>query len=162
MRSRTTRIVGKLSLMAVVAATVVRGQVTESVIHNFPSPAANPFGPIARDSAGNIYGVSGGGKYSVGVAFKIDSSGNYGVLHTFTDGGLPNGVSVDAAGNVYGTTSQGGKYASGTVFEIDSTGHYSVLYTFTGGADGGHPQYGVTPAAGSMIYGTTPYGGGGA
>jgi uncharacterized repeat protein (TIGR03803 family) len=42
------------------------------------------------------------------------------VLHKFneTDGDLPNGLTMDRDGNLFGTTSLGGKYGYGVVFEI--------------------------------------------
>ncbi len=46
----------------------------------------------------------------------------YKVLHAFTGGsdggGVYGGVTLDAKGNVYGTTSGGGAYGYGTVFRL--------------------------------------------
>ena len=105
---------------------------------------------MVRDSAGNLYGttngaysdVGGGGTNNAGVVFKVDTSGHETVLYSFTggaDGSSPNGVILDSAGNLYGTTTYGGASGAGVVFKVDTSGHETVLYSFTGGADGGNP-----------------------
>ncbi len=57
-----------------------------------------------------------------GVVFKLDTTGQETVLYSFTggaDGGNPSsGVIRDAAGNLYGTTSNGGKGFTGVVFKL--------------------------------------------
>ena len=48
------------------------------------------------------------------------------------DGRLPYaGVSLDPAGNLYGTTSAGGASLLGTVFKVDPAGNETILYSFT-------------------------------
>jgi uncharacterized repeat protein (TIGR03803 family) len=90
--------------------------------------------------------------------FKLDSSGQYTVLYTFTggaDGSQPNGgLILDSAGNLYGTTREGG-LGAGVVYKLDPSGQETVLYSFTGGADGGDPFAGVIPDAAGNLYGTT-------
>jgi hypothetical protein len=94
------------------------------------------------------------------------------VLHSFK--GAPDGagpvsdLTVDAAGNLYGTTSQGGitgpdcsRSTCGTVFELEHTSHgwsEKVLYRFKGGKDGGNPQAGVIFDTAGNLYGTTALG----
>ncbi|HEY6770554.1 MAG TPA: choice-of-anchor tandem repeat GloVer-containing protein [Candidatus Sulfotelmatobacter sp.] len=79
---------------------------------------------MVRDSSGNFYGAIGaGGAYNAGGVFKFDSNGVYTLLYSFngpTDGEGPwDGVVRDAAGNLYGTTSEGGPWPHlGTVFEL--------------------------------------------
>ena len=92
----------------------------------------------------------------------------FSVIHNFTSGAegwTPNaGVTIDAAGNLYGTTSSGGGNAScGAVFELKHSGSGWVsmpLYSFAGGNDGCIPFGRVTIAAGGGLYGTTYWGGG--
>jgi uncharacterized repeat protein (TIGR03803 family) len=87
------------------------------------------------------------------------------VLYSFTtnpsDGTNPfSGLTLDAKGNLYGTTYFGGTFGFGTVFKISPTGTETVLYNFTGGADGAYP-YGsdlIRDKAGNL-YGTTNFGG---
>jgi uncharacterized repeat protein (TIGR03803 family) len=78
---------------------------------------------LARDGAGNLFGTtSGGGASGAGVVFKVDTSGNETVLHSFTggdDGGNPYvGVIFGPEGNLYGTADSGGASGAGAVFEI--------------------------------------------
>src|ERR1700723_512786 len=89
------------------------------------------------------------------------------VLHTFSggnDGSYPDSnLTVDSAGNFYGTTQIGGAFGSGTVFEIspkpDGKWRFSVLYTFTGGADGGNPLGSLVFDAAGNAYTTASSGG---
>jgi len=137
-----------------------------TVLHNFTNGAdgGNPYGGVIRDWAGNLYGTtSGGGASNAGNVFKIDQLGNLTVLYTFTggaDGGSPlDGVILDSAGNLYGTTNGGGASGAGVVFKLDKSGNETVLYSFTGGADGGSPVGGVTLDSKGNLYGTTNVGG---
>ncbi len=123
---------------------------------------------LAIDPAGNLYGT-GSGSYLEGSIDKLDTNGNFTVLHDFTgysDGGSPNGVVLDAVGNLYGTTHLGGiGYPGvGVVFKIDTSGAFSVLHAFLASTDGGYPFAGVTLDGKGNIYGTCsafgPTGGG--
>ena len=86
------------------------------------------------------------------------------VLHTFTggaDGAYPVAALLrDAAGNLYGTTSQGGGTHNGVVFKLSPAGIETVLYSFTNGADGYFPAAGLVQDAAGNLYGTSTYGGG--
>jgi uncharacterized repeat protein (TIGR03803 family) len=143
----------------------------EIVLHDFVSPphGAYPSNGVIRDLEGNLYGttngsysdIGGGGAHDAGVVFKIDRLGNQTVLYTFTggaDGGSPNGVIRDVAGNLYGTTGSGGASGAGVVFEVDISGNETVLYPFSGGVDGGSPNLVVRDRKGNL-YGTTSSGG---
>jgi uncharacterized repeat protein (TIGR03803 family) len=88
------------------------------------------------------------------------------ILHTFTggqDGGQPQaGLTMDQAGNFYGTTTYGGaKY--GTVFKLSQAGSawtLSTLYSFQGGgSDGAYPIARVLFGPDGALYGTTNGGG---
>ncbi len=90
------------------------------------------------------------------------------VLHSFnsngTDGIHPQALLIfDAAGNLYGTTSQGGSSSAGMVFELTPAGGGTwtekVLYSFHGGADGSSPRAGLIFDAAGNLYGTTYNGG---
>ena len=54
--------------------------------------------------------------------YKLDISGTYAVLYSFTgeaDGGQPwGGVTRSVAGDLYGTTNYGGKRGGGVVFQL--------------------------------------------
>ena len=94
------------------------------------------------------------------------------VLHNFTggqDGGQPlAGVTLDNAGNLYGTASLGGHRGSncipgcGTVFKLNrknSQWVFTPLYSFVGGDDGSSPEAPVTIGPDGALYGTTSDGG---
>jgi uncharacterized repeat protein (TIGR03803 family) len=85
------------------------------------------------------------------------------VLYSFhggSDGWLPrSGLTLDSAGNFYGTTEAGGSANSGTIFELASDGTESVLYSFQGGNDGVDPISGVIMDKTGDLYGTTFLGG---
>lgn len=125
-----------------------------------------PEGGLLRDSAGNLYGTTVvGGKFGLGTVFKLDTSGNESVLHDFaggTDGEYPylSGLTIDANGNLYGSTFQGGSPGGGTVFKVTRTGQETVLHSFSGqGVDGLSPYGGVITDAAGNLYGTTSFGG---
>jgi len=87
------------------------------------------------------------------------------VLHDFsggTDGAYPEaGLTIDSAGNFYGTTTYGG-IGYGTVFKLKRAGSGWVLtpiYTFSGGSDGSEPWARVVFGPDGTLYGTTAGGG---
>jgi uncharacterized repeat protein (TIGR03803 family) len=155
----------------------------ETVLYSFTGgpDGGNPSGSLIRDSAGNLYGTTQAGgstaagcgarslQVGCGVVYKLDATGHYTVLYTFTggaDGGNPYaGVIGDGAGNLYGTTASGGITANcpylgcGVVFKLDAAGHETVLHSFMRGGDGESPQTGVVRDRFGNLYGTT-YGGG--
>ena len=69
---------------------------------------------LTMDTAGNLYGVTGFSNLVPGSIFKLTRSGagwTYTDIYDFTGGsdGLgPNGLILDANGNLYGTASDGG------------------------------------------------------
>lgn len=84
----------------------------------------------------------------------------YQVIHNFTgggDGGYPSAtLTLDRAGNLYGTTSDG------TVFKLAHAGSgwiLTPLYSFQGGYDGHTPDSPVTFGPDGNLYGTTAGGG---
>jgi hypothetical protein len=58
------------------------------------------------------------------VVFKLTPQAGgkwkYSVVHKFTgtDGGFPNGVIIDAKGNLYGTTQAFGTYGYGAAYQL--------------------------------------------
>jgi uncharacterized repeat protein (TIGR03803 family) len=151
---------------------------TETVLHSFCSlrncvDGAHPGAPLVPDNTGNIYyGTTAGGgsgtncgNNGCGAVFKIDTTGNETVLHSFaggtSDGCHPfQGLVRDTAGNLYGTTVSCGSSGHGEIFRIDSGGNETILHNFAGGSDGGSPAGGhlVMDKAGNM-YGLASEGG---
>jgi uncharacterized repeat protein (TIGR03803 family) len=147
---------------------VVNPSGKETVLYRFvggndgATPA--PYGGLARDPQGNLYGTTAlGGPYNVGTVFKVTPTGIESVLHAFTggvDGGTPDsGLIHDGQGNLYGTTSVGGAFNAGTVFKIAPSGLETVLYSFSGGGDGGLPYASLILDTEGNLYGTTAFGG---
>jgi uncharacterized repeat protein (TIGR03803 family) len=149
----------------------------ETVLYNFTG-GSDGFGPgaaLTMDGAGNLYGTAFRGGIPGGAAapcpsgcgtvFKIDPSGNFSVLHTFTgssDGSNPTGALImDSGGNLYGTTSDNDNLPGffGTVFKLDSVGNHSILHSFTGGSDGSEPRGDLIMDTAGNLYGTTSVGG---
>ena len=144
----------------------------ETVLYTFTggSDGGGPYaGSLITDLTGNFYGTtSSGGTHNLGTVFKLDTSGNETVLHSFdgSDGWAPySGLVMDKAGNLYGTTGLGGAgtYCSngcGTVFEINTSRQETVLYSFTGtNGDGFIPLAGLVRDSQGNLYGTTCCGG---
>lgn len=139
----------------------------ETVLHSFNgTDGKNPVAGLARDPAGDLYGTTfNGGSTSCdggcGVVFKIDSNGVETTLHQFngSDGEGPYaGVILDAAGNLYGTTTVGGRQRYGDVYKLDKSGNETLLHTFTA-FDGEGPSSNVVRSEAGDLYGTTAGGG---
>jgi uncharacterized repeat protein (TIGR03803 family) len=97
------------------------GAWTETILYSFPGnffgPNGDlPFGGLAIDHNGNLYGITqAGGTAGKGAVFVLDRAANgtftERIIHSFhvSDGDLPNSTPVlDSAGNLYGTTYFGG------------------------------------------------------
>jgi uncharacterized repeat protein (TIGR03803 family) len=149
----------------------------KETVYSFPfsgDDGENPQAGLIMDSAGNLYGTTEyGGAGHDGTVFKLDPSGKYTVLYSFTgtsdDGANPVAALImDSAGNLYGTTLDGGapcyspgpESGCGTVFKLDPSGKETVLYHFTGAnGDGANPAAGLIMDSAGNLYGTTEYGG---
>jgi uncharacterized repeat protein (TIGR03803 family) len=87
------------------------------------------------------------------------------VLYSFgagTDGATPvSGVYLDAAGNLYGTTSLGGAYGYGTIFQLTPGSPWTetVLHSFQNTDDGAYPYAGFVSDAAGNLYGAATQGG---
>ncbi len=141
---------------------------TYSLLYSFHCgpDGANPQAGLVRDSSGNLYGTTNsGGQYDYGTVFEMTPDGIEIQLHSFEGppaGGANafyGGLTLDTAGNVYGTAEYGGSYYYGTVFKVTPTHQFSVLYSFTGGSDGGYPYGGMARDSDGNLYGTAIDGG---
>jgi uncharacterized repeat protein (TIGR03803 family) len=152
-----------------------RGPWKTTVLYDFKGmpDAANPYGGLIFDKAGNLYGTTYfGGATGMGAVFQLipgpDGAWQENVLYSFlggTDGSFPTTTLVfNTAGNLYGTTSTGGRPSCdcGTVFKLTLSGgswNEKIVHLFGVGRDGSSPNYGLTLDRKGNLYGTTPVGG---
>jgi uncharacterized repeat protein (TIGR03803 family) len=138
-----------------------------TLLHSFAGTpdGENPYAGLSADLAGNGYGTTkyGGTAGGYGTVFKIDRTGEFSLLHSFS--GDPDGVNplapvvVDSEGNVYGTTFYGGTTGYGSIFKIDTAGTLTILHSFDNSPDGGNPMGGLILDSAGNLYGTTSSGG---
>jgi uncharacterized repeat protein (TIGR03803 family) len=152
------------------------GTWTETVLYSFSassSDGSSPFGGLVFDSKGDLYGTTlFGGASSQGTAYELspstDGTWKESVIYSFpggASGGAPysNHLTVDSAGNLYGTAS-GGSFGAGVVFELtaaaNGTWTEKVLHTLTGDDDGDNPYASsLVPDGAGGFYGITRDGG---
>jgi len=138
---------------------------TENVVYAFPgSPACSPEGDLLRDNSGNLYGITG--PAFPGVAYMLSPSGqnwNYSQIYSFGPGPptQPGSLTMDAAGNLYGTSCLGGASQLGSIFELSpAAGGWTItgLHDFNGN-EGSCPRGTVLIDANGTLYGTAGSGG---
>src|SRR5207248_122895 len=115
----------------------------------------SPYAGLIQDSAGNLYGTSGG------TVYKLEPSGTFTVLHLLDALAVAYpyaGLVRDSAGNLYGTTLYGGVFGYGTVYKLKPNGTFTVLHAFNA-YDGASPYAGLVRDSAGNLYGTTSGGG---
>jgi uncharacterized repeat protein (TIGR03803 family) len=146
---------------------VARGG-TETVLYSFTGgdDGKEPYGALARDRAGNLYGTTlYGGASGAGVVFRLAPDGTFAVLYTFiggADGSVPQSDLILIGKTLYGTTDYGGAFGFGTVFSVKITdGTEKVLHSFGGypAQDGGIPLTSLAAGTDGYLYGATYDGG---
>ncbi len=135
--------------------------------------AGFPYGGLAVDSAGNLYGTTYyAGANNLGSVYELisDGHGNWTekVLYSFAGGddgaSSISNVVIDSGGNLYGTTSEGGASCScGVIFKLapDGQGNWTetIPYRFQGAPDAGFAYNGMVAGLGGALYGATVHGG---
>src|SRR5262245_11252901 len=133
---------------------------------------ALPYGALVRDAAGSLYGTTYyEGVYGYGTVYQVSPTptGEWKerVLYSFrngADGAYPiSHLNFDAAGNLYGTTSEGGSGGRGTIFKLTPQGEgrwqETIVHSFRGSPDGAYAYNGMVAAPGGAFFGTTVSGG---
>lgn len=153
----------------------IKGATTE-VIYSFEGEDDGEYADtdVEVDATGNLYGTSVlGGDFGGGTVWQLSPVGGdwvHTVLYSFTggaDGGEPyKGVTLDGAGNLYGTAVTGGSGSCeggcGVTYKLTKSGDtwtQRVIHAFTGGADGSGPGSRVAVDKRGNVYGMTPTGG---
>ena len=142
---------------------------TRTVLHTFSGGAdgSNPLGGLLLDAAGNLFGSTiASGANGGGTIFELSPSGGgwtFNVIASLQGGAGPGStLTLDAVGNLYGTTLTDGALGCGTVFRLSPSGQgwmYTSLHEFQCGNDGITPVGGVTLDASGNLYGTAAEGG---
>ncbi len=165
---------------------------SEQVVYRFAggTDGAWPEGRLIMDGSGSMYGTTTAGGNSTycptagglpsgcGTVLKLTPNGSGGytesILYAFgangaNDGQDPyGGLTMDGAGDLYGTTLLGGANhtgvaENGTVFKLtpNGSGGYteSVLYNFSGYPDASGPMSGLVMDSSGNLYGTALNGG---
>lgn len=154
------------------------------IIHDFQDDGRdgiNPRADLTIDAQGmRLYGTTasggtGGCEGGCGTVFELTKSGGVWVetiLHNFpahgsgfeASGGTGGGVSLDGAGDVFGTSYEDGSAELGSVFELTpptqgSRWTYHDIYSFSSEGDGFDPTAGVSFDSHGDLFGTTNSGG---
>ncbi len=148
---------------------IAHGTTTLTTIASFNGTnGLAPIGGVTVDSRGNLFGTTlEGGTAGAGNVWEIAAGTSAIVsLASFTEvnpiGGLPWGnVTLDAAGDIFGTTEVGGVGGAGTIWEIAAgTTTITTLASFTGtGTNGANPLCQLSLDSSDNLFGTTNSGG---
>jgi uncharacterized repeat protein (TIGR03803 family) len=163
--------------------TAKHGSWKERMLYNFQGghDGANPYASLIFDQTGALYGTTlNGGPANVGMVFKLTPASGGGwkesILHSFVVGGKDGfypfaGVTLDAAGNICGTTEFGGagqhgQKGAGTVYKLVSRSRREwkeeVLFNFSSSRMQRNPFGGlVSDARGNLFGAAQPQGLGG-
>ncbi len=156
--------------------TPVQGKWRLKTLYSFKGQpdAGFPYGSLIFDRVGNLYGTTYyDGANDLGSVYELSprATGEWKerVIHNFTggtDGNSPiSNLVSDAAGNLYGTTSEGGapSCGCGTIFKLTPGGHgtwtESNVYSFQGPPDGAFVYNGMVADRAGNLYGATVHGG---
>jgi uncharacterized repeat protein (TIGR03803 family) len=136
---------------------------TQKVLYSFNgnNDGGSPENGVVLDHSGNLYGITFGYGPGPTVVYMLSPSNggwNFNVLYDHCGFCGPGGaLSIDDAGNLYGTMYRGGAYYYGNVFELAHSNNgwiYTDLYSFTTDNDGGFPQDPVVIDAEGNVFGT--------
>ena len=158
---------GTTTLFGGTVYKVPKGSKTATTLANFmDSDVSGLYGTVVLDNFGNLYGAAENGDSNnsyAGLIYKINlATGVETTAAEFNgaDGQYPqSALTVDAAGDLFGTTYAGGANNDGVVFELPAGSNTPIdLYSFSG-TDGAEPLSSVTADANGDLFGTTYTGG---
>ena len=137
------------------------GWTEQTLTSVYIAPFALTYGSLAMDGQGNLFGTAGGGE--PGGVFELTSSNGgwmFNVLQTLPNNGGPYDTpTLDAAGNVYGTSCGEGT-DNGEVFKLTpSNGGWIYTSVSFDGNNGECPIGSAVLDAAGNIYGTAGLGG---
>jgi uncharacterized repeat protein (TIGR03803 family) len=110
------------------------------VLHSFHCDpnGCGPTGGLVFDTAGKLYGTTGGGGDAEATIFRLsptsDGRWSYSLLYTLTisqGSAVEPSLTLDSAGNLYGTSINGGAHDFGSVFELSPDPTTSEFWTLT-------------------------------
>ena len=142
-----------------------------TTLHRFSGNNVSAPQAVILDVAGNVYGTTAGevgGSAGSGSVFKIDTSGNFTTLYSFSggiNGSGPEGLVIDSTGALYGATFTGGRtyninnVGNGVIFTLSAAGQESTLASFPGPADASEADSGVVLDSSGNLYGVSSGGG---
>jgi len=133
-----------------------------TVVHRFAADDDGnfPTGGLTQGTDGAIYGTTYASTPGYGTIFKLNSSG-FSTVYRFDgydgQGGPLSDLLIDAAGNIYGTTSGDyGIVGVGSVFRLSPQGEMTVLKEFVRTDIGVYPGGALAFGADGRLYGATP------
>ena len=133
---------------------------TEQTLASINFDRAYTYAGLVMDGQGNLFGASGCGNSEAGGVFELSpSNGNwtFNVLHTWapTNEGPCSTLTLDAAGNLRGTSSWTGLYNDGEVFQLTpSSGGWIYTSVSFDGSNGEDLVGSVILDDAGNIYGT--------
>jgi uncharacterized repeat protein (TIGR03803 family) len=146
---------------------------TQNILHTFTNNGSGdgqyPYSGLIQDASGNLYGTTeSGGTQNAGTLFELTpasgGSWTYSIIYQFENASRepyqPAGpLTMDSAGDIYGTSQGGGLYGYGSVYKLSfSSGAWvaTVLYNFTSDYGYYYPgPFGVVLGPSGNLYGTT-------
>lgn len=138
---------------------------TAQTLASINFPGARTCGGVVMDGQGNLFGTSGCFAGGGGVFELVLSNGSwtFNALHLFSgEAGPYDTPTLDAAGNVYGTSGWTGLYYDGEVFKLTrSNGGWTYSSVSFDGSNGDLLVGGVVLDTAGNIYGTADLGGSG-
>jgi uncharacterized repeat protein (TIGR03803 family) len=143
---------------------IAHGSTTITTLASFDQATNDSASGVVVDSQGNIYGTTEtDGTRGMGTVWEIVHGTNTIItLASFngTNGELPTaGLTLDAAGNLYGETGGGGAFGQGALFEVaKGSGSITDLVSFAENG-GGIPSGTVAIDSRGNLFGTTFDGG---